>query len=88
MVCIAPVHAAGTGRIDRPWGHEFHWAITDRYLRGREGALETAEVVRTGNGRAPAFVVWALVGNGLRSRRDGETRPSGGAGRAERPSVR
>ncbi len=29
---IAPVHPAGTGRVDKPWGHELRWAITDRYL--------------------------------------------------------
>ena len=27
-----PVNAAGTGRIDKPWGYELRWAITDRYL--------------------------------------------------------
>lgn len=26
------VHAAGTHRVDKPWGHELRWAITDRYL--------------------------------------------------------
>ena len=24
--------AAGAARVDKPWGHEFRWAITDRYL--------------------------------------------------------
>jgi mannose-6-phosphate isomerase len=28
----SPVQAAGTGRIEKPWGHELRWAITDRYL--------------------------------------------------------
>jgi mannose-6-phosphate isomerase len=28
----APVQEAGTGRIDKPWGYELRWAITDRYL--------------------------------------------------------
>jgi mannose-6-phosphate isomerase-like protein (cupin superfamily) len=26
------VHAAGHGRVDKPWGHELRWAATDRYL--------------------------------------------------------
>ena len=26
------VQAAGHGRVDKPWGHELRWAITDRYL--------------------------------------------------------
>jgi mannose-6-phosphate isomerase-like protein (cupin superfamily) len=26
------VHAAGHGRVDKPWGHELRWAVTDRYL--------------------------------------------------------
>ena len=26
------VAAAGSGRVDKPWGHELRWAITDRYL--------------------------------------------------------
>ena len=26
------VHAAGHGRIDKPWGYELRWAATDRYL--------------------------------------------------------
>ncbi len=26
------VHAAGAARVDKPWGHEVRWAITDRYL--------------------------------------------------------
>lgn len=24
--------AAGAGRVDKPWGYELRWAITDRYL--------------------------------------------------------
>ena len=27
-----PVQAPGCGRVDKPWGHELRWAITDRYL--------------------------------------------------------
>lgn len=27
-----PVHEPGFGRVDKPWGHELRWAITDRYL--------------------------------------------------------
>lgn len=26
------VQPAGTGRVDKPWGYELRWAITDRYL--------------------------------------------------------
>ena len=26
------VNVSGTGRIDKPWGYELRWAITDRYL--------------------------------------------------------
>jgi mannose-6-phosphate isomerase len=28
----SPVSPAGSGRVDKPWGHELRWAITDRYL--------------------------------------------------------
>ena len=28
----ATVQAAGTGRVDKPWGYELRWAVTDRYL--------------------------------------------------------
>jgi mannose-6-phosphate isomerase len=28
----SPVGAPGAGRIDKPWGYELRWAITDRYL--------------------------------------------------------
>jgi mannose-6-phosphate isomerase len=28
----APVRRSGHGRVDKPWGHELRWAITDRYL--------------------------------------------------------
>jgi mannose-6-phosphate isomerase len=28
----APIKAAGVGRVDKPWGYELRWAITDRYL--------------------------------------------------------
>lgn len=28
----ADVAPAGAGRVDKPWGHELRWAITDRYL--------------------------------------------------------
>lgn len=27
-----PIQPAGTGRVDKPWGYELRWAITDRYL--------------------------------------------------------
>ena len=26
------VSAAGENRVDKPWGHELRWAVTDRYL--------------------------------------------------------
>ena len=26
------IHAPGSGRVDKPWGYELHWAVTDRYL--------------------------------------------------------
>ena len=26
------VNTPGTGRVDKPWGYELRWAITDRYL--------------------------------------------------------
>lgn len=31
---VAPgrVQAAGVGRVDKPWGYELRWAVTDRYL--------------------------------------------------------
>jgi mannose-6-phosphate isomerase len=28
----APIHPAGCGRVDKPWGHELRWAVTERYL--------------------------------------------------------
>jgi len=28
----AAVQAAGSGRVDKPWGYELRWAITERYL--------------------------------------------------------
>ena len=28
----SPVSPPGSGRIDKPWGYELRWAITDRYL--------------------------------------------------------
>ena len=28
----SPVNASGAGRVDKPWGYELRWAITDRYL--------------------------------------------------------
>ncbi len=28
----ADVHAAGEARVEKPWGYELRWAITDRYL--------------------------------------------------------
>jgi mannose-6-phosphate isomerase len=27
-----PVLSSGAGRVDKPWGYELRWAITDRYL--------------------------------------------------------
>ncbi len=27
-----PVRSSGHGRVDKPWGYELRWAITDRYL--------------------------------------------------------
>ena len=29
---LAAVAAVGTGRVDKPWGYELRWAVTDRYL--------------------------------------------------------
>jgi mannose-6-phosphate isomerase-like protein (cupin superfamily) len=29
---MAPVQPTGFGRVDKPWGYELRWAITDRYL--------------------------------------------------------
>jgi mannose-6-phosphate isomerase-like protein (cupin superfamily) len=26
------IHGAGHGRVDKPWGYELRWAVTDRYL--------------------------------------------------------
>ena len=26
-----PISAAGTGRVEKPWGYELRWAVTDRY---------------------------------------------------------
>lgn len=26
------VQGEGAGRVDKPWGYELRWAITDRYL--------------------------------------------------------
>jgi mannose-6-phosphate isomerase-like protein (cupin superfamily) len=26
------VHEVGAGRVDKPWGYELRWAVTDRYL--------------------------------------------------------
>ena len=28
----SPIAPAGAARVDKPWGHELRWAITDRYL--------------------------------------------------------
>jgi mannose-6-phosphate isomerase len=28
----SPVQPAGAGRVDKPWGHELRWAVTERYL--------------------------------------------------------
>jgi quercetin dioxygenase-like cupin family protein len=27
-----PVQEAGSTRVDKPWGYELRWAVTDRYL--------------------------------------------------------
>ena len=27
-----PISPAGTGRVEKPWGYELRWAVTDRYL--------------------------------------------------------
>jgi mannose-6-phosphate isomerase-like protein (cupin superfamily) len=32
VAASGPVTAAGSGRVDKPWGYELRWAITDRYL--------------------------------------------------------
>ncbi len=32
VVDSADVQAASAGRVDKPWGHELRFAITDRYL--------------------------------------------------------
>ena len=29
---VVVVQAAGAGRVNKPWGYELRWAITDRYL--------------------------------------------------------
>ena len=29
---VHAVAAPGSGRVDKPWGYELRWAITDRYL--------------------------------------------------------
>lgn len=26
-----PITADGSGRVDKPWGHEMRWAVTERY---------------------------------------------------------
>ena len=26
-----PISPAGTGRVEKPWGYEHRWAVTDRY---------------------------------------------------------
>ncbi|MBV8444775.1 MAG: hypothetical protein JOZ92_02535, partial [Candidatus Dormibacteraeota bacterium] len=31
-VHTGPVQQAGAARVDKPWGFELRWAITDRYL--------------------------------------------------------
>ena len=28
----SPIAPAGSARVDKPWGYELRWAITDRYL--------------------------------------------------------
>ena len=32
MATQSEVHEAGANRVDKPWGYELRWAITDRYL--------------------------------------------------------
>ncbi|MBV9101005.1 MAG: cupin domain-containing protein [Candidatus Dormibacteraeota bacterium] len=32
MAAQNEVQAAGANRVDKPWGYELRWAITDRYL--------------------------------------------------------
>ena len=32
MSDVAEVRAAGSGRVDKPWGFELRWAVNDRYL--------------------------------------------------------
>jgi mannose-6-phosphate isomerase-like protein (cupin superfamily) len=32
VVRDAAIQPAGAGRVDKPWGYELRWAITDRYL--------------------------------------------------------
>ena len=29
---MAEVRDSGSTRVDKPWGHEIRWAVTDRYL--------------------------------------------------------
>ena len=31
-VAAGVIHAPGHGRVDKPWGYELRWAMTDRYL--------------------------------------------------------
>ena len=42
-----PIQQPGAGRVDKPWGHELRWSITDRYLgklihvtKGRQLSLQ------------------------------------------------
>ena len=32
MAAQGEIQEAGAGRVDKPWGYELRWAITDRYL--------------------------------------------------------
>ena len=32
LAADSAVQPAGAGRVDKPWGYELRWAITDRYL--------------------------------------------------------
>jgi mannose-6-phosphate isomerase len=32
QAAAGPVSASGSSRVDKPWGYELRWAITDRYL--------------------------------------------------------
>jgi mannose-6-phosphate isomerase len=31
LAASGPISAAGAGRVDKPWGYELRWAVTERY---------------------------------------------------------